>query len=82
VYSKVATLALDDDAVPADALGITYRWQTIRQHGDFFVGENEGLGPYPPNGAEFHQRLIAACRVEADRHVLRLVLVDEEDAPE
>jgi len=47
-----------------------------------FVGENEGLGPSPPNGAEFHQGLIIACRIEADRHVLGLVLVDEEHAPE
>jgi len=47
-----------------------------------FVGENEGLGSAPPNGAEFHQGLIIACRIEADRHVLGLVLVNEEHAPE
>ena len=44
--------------------------------------KNEGLGPSPPNGAEFHQGLIMACRIEADRHVLGVVLVDEEHAPE
>jgi len=47
-----------------------------------FVGENEGLGPSPPNGSEFHQWLIIACRIETDRHVLGLVFVDEEYATE
>jgi len=45
-----------------------------------FIGENEGLGPVPSNGAEFHQGLIVTCRVETYRHVLGLVLVDEEHA--
>ena len=82
VQTKVATLALDDDTVPADTHGVTYIGQTVRQRSDLFVGENEGLGPSPPNGAEFHQGLIIACRLEADRHVLGLVLVDDEHAPE
>jgi len=47
-----------------------------------FVGENEGLGPSPPNGAEFHQGLIITCRIETDRHILGLVFVDEEHAVE
>ena len=47
-----------------------------------FVGENEGLGPSPPNGAEIHQGLVIACRIEADTHVLGHVLVDEKYAPE
>jgi len=58
-----------------------YRRQTIRQSGDF-VGENEGLGPTPSNGAEFHQGLIVKCSVETDRHVLGLVLLYEEYASE
>jgi len=78
--TKVATLTLDDDTVPADTHGVTYSRQTHRQSGHLFVGENEGLGPTPPNGAEFHQGLIIACRVVTDRHVLGLVFVDEERA--
>ena len=35
-----------------------------------------------PNSVEFHERLIVACKLEADRHVLGLVLVDEEHAQE
>jgi len=81
VQTKGATLALDDDTVPADTHGVTYNRQTIRQCSDLFVGENEALGPSPPNGAEFHQGLIIACRIEAERHVLVLFLVDEEHAP-
>jgi len=47
-----------------------------------FVDENEGLGPSPPDGSEFHQGLIIAGRIETDRHVLGLVFVDEEYAAE
>jgi len=47
-----------------------------------FVGENEGLGTAPPNCSEFNQGLIIACGIETDRHVLGLVLVDKEHAPE
>jgi len=72
VQAEVATLA--------DKHGVTYNRQTFRQRDDLFVGENEGLGPSPPNGAEFHQELIIACRVVTDRHVLGLVYVDEEYA--
>jgi len=79
VQTKVATLALDD-TVPADTHGVAYSRQTIRQRSDFFVGENEALGPAPPNGSEFHQGLIIACRVVTDRHVLGLVFVDEKHA--
>ena len=82
VQTNVATLALDDNTVPADTHGVTYSGQTVRQRSELFVGENEGLGPSHPNGAEFHQGLIIACRIEADRHVLCLVLVDEKHAPE
>ena len=81
VQTKVITLALDDDTVPAETHGVTYSGQTVRQRSDLFIGENEGLGPSPPNGAEFHQGLKMACRIEADRHVLGLV-VNEELAPE
>jgi len=35
-----------------------------------------------PNGSEFHQGLIIAGSIETDRHVLGLVFVDEEYAPE
>jgi len=80
VQAKVATFALDDDTVPADAHGVAYSRQTIRQSGHLFVGENEGLGSASPNGAEFHQWLIVACRVESDRHVLGLVFIDEKHA--
>jgi len=82
VQTKVATLALDDDTVTADTHGVTYSGQKVRQRSDLFVGENEGLGPSPPNGAEFTQRLIIACRIDAYRHVLGLVIVDEEHAPD
>jgi len=34
------------------------------------------------NGTEFHQGLINACRIETDRHVLGLVVVNEEHAAE
>jgi len=47
-----------------------------------FVGENEGFGPAPSNGAEFHQGLIIACKLVTDRHVLGLFFVDEKHAPE
>ena len=47
-----------------------------------FVGKNEGLGPSPSNGSEFHQGLIIAGRIETDRYVLGLFFVDEEYAPE
>ena len=49
---------------------------------ELFVGENEGLGPSLPNGAEFLQGLIIACRIEVDTHVFGLALVDEGHAPE
>jgi len=42
-----------------------------------FVGEYEGLGAAPPNGSEFQQGLINACRLVTDRHVLFLVLIDK-----
>jgi len=45
-------------------------------------GENEGLGPSPPKGSEFHQGLIITCRIETEGHVFSLVLVDEEHATE
>jgi len=80
VEAKVATLAFDDDSVPADTHGVAYSRQTIHQRSDLFVGENEGLGSAPPNGAEFLQGLIIACRVITDRHVLGLVFVNEEHA--
>ena len=80
VQAKVATLALDDDTVPADTHGVAYSSQTIRQRSALFVGENEGLGPDTSNGAEFHQGLIIVSRVVTDRLVLGLVFVDEEHA--
>jgi len=46
-----------------------------------FVGENEGLGPAPPNGSEFHKGLIVTCGVETHRQVLGFVLPDKEHAP-
>ena len=82
VQTKAAILALHDDTVPADTHGVTYSGQTVRQSSDLFVGGNEELGPSVPNGAEFHQGLIIECRIEADRHELGLVLVDEKHAPE
>jgi len=45
-----------------------------------FVGENEAIGPAPPNGAEFNQGLIIACRVVTDRQVLGLVFIYEKHA--
>ena len=77
VQAKVATLALDDESVLTDTHGVAYSRQTIRQSSHLFVGENEGLGSTLPNGAEFHQGLISACRVVTDRHVLGLVFVNE-----
>ena len=44
--------------------------------------ENDGFRPAPPYGAEFHQKLIVAYRVEPDRYVLVPVRVDEEQAPQ
>jgi len=82
VQAKVVTLALNDESVPADTHGVAYSRQTIRQSSHLFVGENEGLGSTPPNGAEFHQGLIMACRVVTDRHELGLVFVNEKHAPE
>jgi len=72
VQAKVATLALDDDTVPADAHGVACSRQTVRQSSHLIVGENEGLGSAPPNDAEFHQGLIIACRLETDRQVVCL----------
>jgi len=45
VQTKVATLALDDNTVPADTHGVIYSGQTVRQRSDLFVGENEELVP-------------------------------------
>jgi len=45
-----------------------------------FVGENEAIGPAPPNCAEFHQGLIIACRIVTDRHVIGLVFINEKHA--
>jgi len=53
VQTKVATLAFDDDTVPADPHGVAYRRQTIRQRSELFVGEKEALRHAPPNGSEF-----------------------------
>jgi len=44
------------------------------------VLENDGFKPASPYGVEFHQRLIVACRVETDRHVLGPVGVHEKQA--
>jgi len=71
---KVAAVALEDDPVPTDAHGIAYLVLTSRQRVELLVGENEGLGPVPPNGAEFNQGLVISGGVEFDRHVLGLVL--------
>jgi len=82
VQTKVATIALDYDTVPAETHGVTYSGQRVRQRSDFFVGENEGFGPALPKGRRILPGFIIACRIEADRHVLGLVLFDEEHAPE
>jgi len=55
-------------------------WQTVRQRVNMLVFENDGFRPAPSYGAEFQQRLIVACRVETDRHVLSPVGVDEKQA--
>jgi len=82
VQTKVATIALEDDTVPADTHGVTYSGQRVRQRSDMFVGENEGFGPSLPKGRQIPPGFIIAWRTEVDRHVLGLVLVDEEHAPE
>jgi len=44
------------------------------------VCEKDRFRPASPYGVEFSQRLIVACKVETDRHIIGPVRVDEEQA--
>jgi len=62
---------------PSTGDGNVHLGETFRQRVDMLVFEYDGFRPPPTYGADFHQWLIVACRVETNRHVLGTVGVDE-----